>query len=252
VSVGVVAHVQRDSRLALGSQDPLDISHAKDGAALVSSLATESAHIDPNYSAILAPPQQETETRARTKRVEPPANRKRVATSPVNESQEHVTTLVGSTSLPKSIKSAKSIVPVNPKEPAKPLKPANPTKSAKPTKSARPPDGPTKSAKPIMPAAPTKLARPSKPTNPTGATVPAVTLRINENEKAVLRSLAATPAGLHLTNLARASFPKLDDEKANSWTRNSVRRPLKHGLVTKADKGTYRLTAAGKALIADH
>jgi hypothetical protein len=64
---------------------------------------------------------------------------------------------------------------------------------------------------------------------------------LNANERAVLLALESEPGGLHLTLLAESAFP--GNAKRNSWVRNSVRRPLKMGLLVKEAKGTYRLAA---------
>jgi hypothetical protein len=66
---------------------------------------------------------------------------------------------------------------------------------------------------------------------------------LNENERAVLQALARSPAGLNLAALAASAFPKLKDEKANSWARNSVRRPLQKGMIIKVGPGTYKIVS---------
>jgi len=100
-----------------------------------------------------------------------------------------------------------------------------------------------KDAEKISPDAPTEK---SPPTEHAGTRRQ---VNINDNETAVLRSLAAAPAGMHLSVLAAAAFPELPGARANSWVRNSVRKPLKHGLITQVDTGTYKITTAGKKLV---
>lgn len=98
-----------------------------------------------------------------------------------------------------------------------------------------------------------KLSRPRPEKAPTGATAPAtnepvshLTVEVlNEKEKALLRNLATAPAGLRLTALAAVTFPKVIETKASSWTRNSVRKPLRLQLITRVGRGTYKLTTAG-------
>ena len=69
---------------------------------------------------------------------------------------------------------------------------------------------------------------------------------LNDNEKAVLRVLAGSSDGTHLTLVAKKAFPRAPNEKAYSWARNSVRKPLRLGLITKVSTGTYKCTAAGR------
>jgi len=38
-------------------------------------------------------------------------------------------------------------------------------------------------------------------------------------------------------------------KKANSWARNSLRRPVRAGLVEKPEPGSYRLTALGRKIV---
>ena len=71
-------------------------------------------------------------------------------------------------------------------------------------------------------------------------------LDLNNKELAILRALAKGPATL--ADMARR-FRRADgDDQANSWARNSVRKPLRLGLIRKVARGTYGLTAKGRAL----
>jgi hypothetical protein len=75
---------------------------------------------------------------------------------------------------------------------------------------------------------------------------------LNTNESAIVRVLAEADSPVHLGDLATRAFSKLrDDVRANSWARNSVRKPLSIGLVTKAGRGMYRITSTGKKLLGD-
>ena len=81
-----------------------------------------------------------------------------------------------------------------------------------------------------------------------GAPVAAIEpmLELNEKEQAVLSALVASPNGLHLAALSTKAFPSASSAQANSWARNSVRKPLKYRLVEHSGKGTYRITTTGK------
>lgn len=69
---------------------------------------------------------------------------------------------------------------------------------------------------------------------------------LNENEAAVLRVIASALEGVHLRAIAKKAFPRIAEQDAYNWAKNSVRRPLKRGLVAKVSKGTYKCTAAGR------
>lgn len=72
---------------------------------------------------------------------------------------------------------------------------------------------------------------------------------LNAKEAAVLRALKVTSTNLTLEQLASAAFPSKTASKANSWARNSLRRPLRLGLVAKVGRGTYKLTPAGSRFL---
>ncbi|WP_437600153.1 hypothetical protein WMF28_01180 [Sorangium sp. So ce590] len=69
---------------------------------------------------------------------------------------------------------------------------------------------------------------------------------LNANERAVLGCLSAVNGPLTLFALAERAFPELPPEKANSWVRNSVRKPLRLGLIARAGSGAYSLRKAPK------
>jgi len=73
------------------------------------------------------------------------------------------------------------------------------------------------------------------------AAPPAEWAGLNANEVAVLEVLASTFDSLPLAVLAEEAFP--GNDRGNSWVRNSVRRPLKLGMLVKVGKGTYKLAA---------
>jgi len=71
--------------------------------------------------------------------------------------------------------------------------------------------------------------------------------KLNSKELAVMRQCADGPATL--ADIAKR-FRKADNTtQANSWARNSVRRPVRMGLIKKLKRGTYGLTTRGGALI---
>jgi hypothetical protein len=71
----------------------------------------------------------------------------------------------------------------------------------------------------------------------------------NAKELAVLRACAEAPTTL---KEMEKRFRRADDNtQANSWARNSVRRPVRLGLLKKLKRGTYGLTAKGKQLVAE-
>jgi len=63
----------------------------------------------------------------------------------------------------------------------------------------------------------------------------------NSNEKRLLETLKRARGPLHLSELAKRAFGprRLKKEKANSWARNSLRRPVKFRLVKQVERGTY-------------
>lgn len=62
---------------------------------------------------------------------------------------------------------------------------------------------------------------------------------LNANEQAVLLAAHANGGELPLGALAVAAFPELDTAKANSWTRNALRRLVRSGFIRHAQTGTY-------------
>jgi hypothetical protein len=75
------------------------------------------------------------------------------------------------------------------------------------------------------------------------------TKNLNRKELAVIRQCSEAPATLK----EMATRFRLADDKAqaNSWARNSVRRPVRLGLLKKLKRGTYGITAKGRALLGD-
>jgi Mn-dependent DtxR family transcriptional regulator len=71
------------------------------------------------------------------------------------------------------------------------------------------------------------------------------TKELNSKELAVLRACAEAPATI--ADIAKRFRRADDDTQANSWVRNSVRKPVRLGLLKKTKRGTYALTSKGKA-----
>lgn len=70
---------------------------------------------------------------------------------------------------------------------------------------------------------------------------------LNAKELAVLKQVADGPATLEAMS---KRFRRADDAaQSNSWARNSVRKPCRLGLMKKAGRGTYAITAKGSAYL---
>lgn len=70
---------------------------------------------------------------------------------------------------------------------------------------------------------------------------------LNAKEVAVLRACEDGPTTLDEMS-KRFRRAKLEGQ-AHSWARNSVRKPVRLGLLKKQGRGTYGLTPKGRALI---
>ena len=74
--------------------------------------------------------------------------------------------------------------------------------------------------------------------------------KLNANERALITALHGKghgrPAVFGLKELASTAFPSLDAKKANSWTRNSLRRLVRGGWVSQASGGHYAITLEGR------
>jgi hypothetical protein len=70
---------------------------------------------------------------------------------------------------------------------------------------------------------------------------------LNNKELAVLRQCADGPSTL--AEMAARFRRAENNAQRNSWARNSVRRPVRLGLLKKLKRGTYGLTAKGRALV---
>jgi DNA-binding PadR family transcriptional regulator len=75
------------------------------------------------------------------------------------------------------------------------------------------------------------------------------TQQLNNKEVAILRQCAEAPATLK--EMAKRFRRADDDAQRNSWARNSVRKPVRLGLLKKQKRGTYALTAKGSKLVAE-
>jgi hypothetical protein len=70
---------------------------------------------------------------------------------------------------------------------------------------------------------------------------------LNTKELAVLRACREAPSTL--SDIAKRFRRADDDAQRNSWARNSVRRPVRLGLLKKTKRGVYGLTAKGRELV---
>lgn len=67
---------------------------------------------------------------------------------------------------------------------------------------------------------------------------------LNVKELAILRQCSEGPATIvEMASRFRRAKNKI---QANSWARNSVRRPVRLGLLKKLERGSYGITAKGK------
>ncbi len=69
-------------------------------------------------------------------------------------------------------------------------------------------------------------------------------LRANENEEAVINALL-DHGPMTLQELGRRAFPQLAPDRANSWARNSIRRPVCARIVVRLCEGAYYCPARG-------
>lgn len=70
---------------------------------------------------------------------------------------------------------------------------------------------------------------------------------LNPKELAVLRACLEGPTTL--TDIGKRFRRAKDDAQAHSHARNSVRKPVRLGLLKKAKRGTYAITAKGRAIV---
>lgn len=71
-----------------------------------------------------------------------------------------------------------------------------------------------------------------------------VTPALNDKEKAIIRQCAEGPATLE--EMAKRFRRAKKEGQAHSWARNSVRKPVRLGLLKKVGRGTYNLTPKGQ------
>jgi hypothetical protein len=70
---------------------------------------------------------------------------------------------------------------------------------------------------------------------------------MNNKELSMLRQCADAPATLE--EMAARFRSAKNKAQANSWARNSVRKPVRLGLLKKMKRGTYSITAKGRTLL---
>lgn len=99
---------------------------------------------------------------------------------------------------------------------------------------------------------------PAKRKDPTsGQSAPPIELSLdalNAKEKLVLAILNGKGSGVRdvisIADIAAECFMTEDQKRANSWTRNSLRRLVQGGLVEKADRGKYRVSVSARRRLA--
>jgi hypothetical protein len=127
-------------------------------------------------------------------------------------------------------------------------------KAPKPKKvAAKAPKAPKapKAAKAPKERKPKDKSSKDKPT--TGQSGPAIELAkedLNSKELRIVTVLSEDANPLPITALAAACFKEESAAKANSWIRNSLRRPVRGKWIEKMGRGTYRLTQTGKDRLA--
>ena len=148
---------------------------------------------------------------------------------------------------------AAPVVKVSAKAKAKAVPKAKASGKAKPAKAkAKAKAGKVKTPKAVKKAKKVTKAKSAKPTS--GQSGPALELEaadLNKNETKLLCSFGAYKGGeeISIAELAKETFATKPKAQANSWTRNSLRRLVRGGLVEKTERGTYKLTKAGRGLV---
>lgn len=70
---------------------------------------------------------------------------------------------------------------------------------------------------------------------------------LNAKELACLRACIEGPTTL--ADMSKRFRRAKDSVQANSYARNSIRKPVRLGLMRKQKRGTYQLTAKGRAVV---
>jgi predicted nucleotide-binding protein len=104
-----------------------------------------------------------------------------------------------------------------------------PSDSEPPNEQPKPPQAPKRE---------TKRAAPQKSTSEAASEE----IELNDKQHAVLMLLRKRRVGMHLEEIGAACFRNQSSEKANSWTRNSLRKLVEHSLVRKTGRGIYVAT----------
>ena len=97
----------------------------------------------------------------------------------------------------------------------------------------------------------TKAAKPAKPSKATKSGQSAGSIRLecanlNSNEVKVIEAMRAAKQPMTLVEIAKAAFPRKTRAQGNSWVRNAMRRLVRGALVTKVDRGTYKVSPKGQ------
>jgi len=97
-----------------------------------------------------------------------------------------------------------------------------------------------------------KPAKASKKAPSSGQSGPALKLQpdaLNTKERKVLAAFMAKkgrPTPLTIAEMAKGAFTTLKASMANSWTRNSLRRLVRGGMLSKEERGKYLITPTGR------
>lgn len=70
---------------------------------------------------------------------------------------------------------------------------------------------------------------------------------LNAKELACLRACADAPTTI--ASMSKRFRRAKNDTQANSYVRNSLRKPVRLGLLKKAKRGTYAITPKGRAIV---
>lgn len=77
---------------------------------------------------------------------------------------------------------------------------------------------------------------------------------LNSKEAKVVEALNGAGTGMRpvltIVEIAEMCFKSQGKKKSNSWARNSLRRLVVSGIVEKVERGTYRISEAGRKKLA--
>lgn len=108
-----------------------------------------------------------------------------------------------------------------------------------------------KAVKAAAPKAKAKKEAKAKPTSgQSGPVIEDLTAEtLNANETKVMKLAVKGDGTKTIVDMSKA-FPNISKKKANSWTRNSLRRLVRGGFLAKVERGEYKATAKGRRRMA--